>query len=333
MSITSLGDLATLRLLNRHSTNAKAQGQLLAEELTTGVAKDRGRHLGGDLSTLASIETSLIRLGGYHDAALALSMTAGATQIAYQAVGTAGLQASGQFLSVSSLTTEGQIGTIAIAAVDHLGTVVSTLNTRFADRSLFSGQATNQAAIVPLDELLDLAEGVIAGASSLTDAETLLADWFADPAGFEAQAYLGAAPLGPLSIAPGETASLGLTVMDPTIVETLKALLLPALVDRGFLDGQLAAQTNLMRAAGVRLQELQSSWADTASRLGTTEAQLDAALSRNSAESSALELARLELIGLDGYETASRLEAVQTQLETIYTLTARIERLNLADFL
>lgn len=333
MAITSLGDLATARVLRRQSAEAKEQVRTLSEEMTTGLAKDRGRHLGGDLAPLAGIETTLIRLRGYNDAATALSMMAGAGQIALQTIGAKGLDASALMLSISASTSESQIGTIAAETVKHLESVVSALNTRFGDRSLFAGQATNQAAIIPADQLLDLIEGVTAGAVSFLDAETLIADWFADPAGFAAQAYLGAAPLEPVAIAPGETASLDLTVMDSSILDTLKALVLPALVDRGFLAGQPAAQADLMQRSGVRLLELQSSWADTAAGLGSTEAQLDAALSRNGAETSALELARLQLIAVDPFEAATQLEAVQTQLETIYALTARIQRLNLADFL
>ena len=64
-----------------------------------------------------------------------------------------------------------------------------------------------------------------------------------------------------------------------------------------------------------------------------TEARLDAAVTRNSAETSALEMTRADLIGVDSFETATRLEASQTQLETLYAITARMQRLNLADYL
>lgn len=333
MAITSLGDLANARLLRRQSAEAKAQIQTLSEEMTTGLAKDRARHLGADLSPLAGIETSLLRLRGHSSAATALSMAAGATQIALQTIGAKALEASSLMLTVTASTSQSQLGIVAEGAVRHLETVVSSLNTRFSDRSLFAGQATNEAAMIPASDLLDLLEGVVAGALSGAEAETLIADWFADPAGFAAQAYLGADPLAPIAVAPGEVAVLDLTVMDPAILDTLKALVLPALVDRGFLAGQPVAQATLMQDTGVRLLELQSSWADTAARLGLTEAQLDTALARNGAETSALELARLDLIGVDPFETASRLEGVQTQLETIYALTARIQRLNLTDYL
>ena len=54
---------------------------------------------------------------------------------------------------------------------------------------------------------------------------------------------------------------------------------------------------------------------------------------RAAAEATALGLAREALIGADPYEAAAALEAAETQLETLYTLTARISRLSLVNFL
>jgi flagellar hook-associated protein 3 FlgL len=36
---------------------------------------------------------------------------------------------------------------------------------------------------------------------------------------------------------------------------------------------------------------------------------------------------------VDPYEAATKLEAAQSQLEALYTVTARLSRLNLVDFL
>lgn len=333
MAITSLGDLASAFILRRQGAESKAQIQLLSAEMTTGLAGDRGRKLTGDLSPLAGIESSLIKLRGYKDAALSLGMTAGATQIALQNIGAQALETSGHLLSVTANTSENQMMIVSEDASRRMDAVVAAINTRFGDRSLFSGEATNQAAMISASDLLDLLQGVTAGVQGTVEAEALIAGWFADPAGFQAQAYLGAGPLDAIAITPEETARLDITAMDPTLLETLKAFALPALLSRGLMAGQPAAQADIMQRSGERLLELQSDWVNLSARLGMTEAQADTALSRNSAESSALELARLQLIGVDPFETATKLEAVQTQLETIYALTARMQRLNLADYL
>ena len=333
MTITSLGDLASAFILRRHSAEAKTQIQTLSSELTTGVAQDRGAHLSGNLAPLAGIENTLKQLGGYRSAALEMGMVAGALQIALQTIGTHASDLSTSLLAASSAASEARIATVAEDAVLRLDAVVSALNTRFGDRSLFAGNTPNQPAMLGSTDLLDLLQGVVAGAQSAEEAETLVTDWFDDPAGFESQAYLGGDPLAKIGIAAGESADLKVTALDPAVRDVLKALVLPALITRGLLAGLPVGQADLAKRAGEHLLEVQSPWTDLSARLGTVEAQLDAALTRNSAETSGLEIARADLIGVDPFETATRLEATQTQLETIYALTARMQRLNLVDYL
>jgi flagellar hook-associated protein 3 FlgL len=68
-------------------------------------------------------------------------------------------------------------------------------------------------------------------------------------------------------------------------------------------------------------------------RLGLTQARIDQAQTRNTAEQSMLEIARADLVAIDPFEAATRMEAAQTQLETLYSVTARLSRLSLVDFL
>jgi len=67
--------------------------------------------------------------------------------------------------------------------------------------------------------------------------------------------------------------------------------------------------------------------------LGAAEARIGQAESRIAAETTALQIARNDLVSVDVFETAGELEQVQFQLETLYTLTARAARLNLVNFL
>jgi flagellar hook-associated protein 3 FlgL len=70
-----------------------------------------------------------------------------------------------------------------------------------------------------------------------------------------------------------------------------------------------------------------------AARLGTVEGQIEAASTRNNSETSSLQIARNGITGVDPYETASKLEATRQQIEMLYTLTSRISRLSLVDYL
>ena len=61
--------------------------------------------------------------------------------------------------------------------------------------------------------------------------------------------------------------------------------------------------------------------------------KISAAETRNSSEESALQIARNDLTSVDPYSTATKLQETQTQLETIYALTARMSHLSLLDYL
>ena len=67
--------------------------------------------------------------------------------------------------------------------------------------------------------------------------------------------------------------------------------------------------------------------------LGSLQGRIEETATRNSAERTSTQLARLGLVGIDPYETASKLEDVQLQLQTIYTVTVRSSRLSLTEFL
>ena len=60
--------------------------------------------------------------------------------------------------------------------------------------------------------------------------------------------------------------------------------------------------------------------------------EIEDAEARNAAEAAAYDLARTELVGADPYETATRFEAVYSQIETLYTATAKIAALKFTDY-
>ncbi len=106
-----------------------------------------------------------------------------------------------------------------------------------------------------------------------------------------------------------------------------------ALLNRGILAGQSAGRQDLARRAGLNLLENKTDLTNVAARLGVLEAQIDTAATRNSNEASALQIARSGITEADPYETATRLDETEAQLERIYALTARLSRLSLLDYL
>ena len=333
MSMISLGDLAQSFMLRRQNTDLKSDLQRLSTELASGNAVDTGRHVGGDYAPLAGIDASLSRLQGYKSSTSEAALLSGAMQTVLGTVEGMVSTLGPALLAASSGATATLVNAVAGEARQKLGTAVALYNTDFAGRTLFAGVATDGAATIDAEMLLSTLETEIAGAVSAFEIETRVTNWFNAPTGYAAAGYLGAAPMAPLAVAPGETASLGFTAADPGIRDTLKGLAMAALLDRGALAGNAPARADLARRSGENLINSATARADMAARLGTVQAQIEAASVRNGAETTSLQIARNGITAVDPYETASRLEATRQQLETLYTLTARISRLSLVDFL
>lgn len=333
MGLTSIGDLAQSLMMKRQNAAAKADLQRLSTMLTTGKVADVSVRLAGNLAPLAGIDATLSRLDGYAQVTAEAGRNAAAMQDVLDLVDKA---ASG--LSPALLTAgQGGAGSIltgaALQARQALDQTVSAMNTRIADRSLMAGIATDQPALVDSATLLAQAAAVVAGAASAQDVEDGLQAWLDDPAGFATTAYRGGSARDGLPVAEGEAVQLDITATDPAIRATLKGLLMGALLDQGVLGADPAARAALAQRAGESLAESAPDRAHLTARLGIAEGRIAAAQTRNEAEASTLTMARNELVGADGYETATALSATQARLETLYMLTARLSRLSLSEFL
>jgi len=170
------------------------------------------------------------------------------------------------------------------------------------------------------------------GATTAGQVTAAVTAWFADPLGFGAF-YQGGDPLSPAPIAAGETADLSTTAMDQTLRDTLAGFAMAALIDRGVLAGDATERGRLVKAAGQQLISTEVGRTTLAARIGTVEAQIEAARTRNSAEESSLGILRSDIGSVDPYEAATRLQTIQSQLESLYLVTARVSRLSLAEYL
>ncbi|MFC3181823.1 flagellin [Cypionkella sinensis] len=333
MAAISLGDMARSFMLRRHTVDLKQELQRLSNEVATGRVSDTAAHVSGDLTPITGIDASLARLKGYGAVTSEAGIFAGAMQTALGTVDALASDLGNALLSTSTGGSAALVDATGKDAEQRLETALSVLNTRFGDRSLFAGTMTTTAAVVDSDTFLTALTAAVSGAVSAQDVETAVNTWFDDPAGYDALAYLGGDPLAAVAIAPGEDARLDVTAKDPALRDTIKALAMAALLNRGVLAGESTGRQDLARRAGLNLLENKTDRTNLAARLGMAEAQIDAATTRNSNEISALQVARNGITEADPYETATRLDETEAQLEKIYALTARLSRLSLLDYL
>lgn len=333
MPLISIGDLAQSFVLRRHNAELKSDITRLTQEMTTGLHSDPARHLSGDVSALVGVDSALSRLGAYARTTSDLAFATGAMQTALGAVQDLTSDLVPSLLAVTSIGNTGSMTTVSREAKQAFGTVISLYNTRLGDRALFSGDQTATTPLIPADQMLQQMMTLASGALTVQDVETALDGWLASPTGFLATAYQGGAAIADVPISPGQSVTVGITAADPTVRETLKGLGMAALLQQGLFSGDPAQQSALIRRSGEVLASGQNNRALMAGELGTVEGLIADAQSRNSTEQSALQIARLSLVSIDPYDAAARLQEAQGQLETLYTLTARLSRLSLVDFL
>jgi flagellar hook-associated protein 3 FlgL len=335
MAMIGLGDMAQTFMLRRHTVEFKQNASVAAQELTTGRSANISAKLGGDLSHLMGIETTLTQLKGYRVATDTSALIATSMQSALSNIERLTEDIGTSLLQAGLLERNGALPMIAKDGAQRLDAIISVLNTKVGDRQLFSGVLTDRASIASSDVILAELETAISGAGAITaaDIEATVSNWFQSPSGFASIAYGGGPPPSSVAISAEDRITLDITAADPAFRETLKSLAIVALIDRGTAVPNEAVAAGLARTAGTALLQTHSDRATLAGRLGHSQARIDEAQTRNLAEDSALQLARSDLVAIDPFEAATRMEAAQTQLETLYSVTARLSRLSLVDFL
>ncbi len=332
MTRISVGDASLTNILARQGADLRGQVQRAAQEVATGRHSDIGQVLRGDVGPLLAVDASLARLAAYKT-----NTADAAFQTAAQQSAVAGLsQLAGgitmTLMGSRDFPTAAQVNATAADARGRLASAVGLINTQASGRAVFSGVATDAAPLGTAEDMLAALETAAAGATTAGLVEAAVNGWFADPLGFGAF-YQGGDPLSPAPIAPGEAAELSTTAMDPAIRDTLAGFAMAALIDRGMLAGNAEERARLAQIAGQTLHRTEDARITLAARIGTVEAQIEAARTRNAAEETSLGILRSDIGSVDPYEAATRLENVRAQLESLYLVTARVSRLSLAEYL
>ncbi len=337
MFAANLGDLAQNVLLRRQINDSNVALNQLTEELGSGIASDLQTHLRGEFTPLTGITRSLELNQTYADSNALATQFAASQQIALSTVQDMMVAAATDFIQQSTVGTPPSITATVLGAEAQFEQVVTALNTSYAGRSLFSGTATQTAPLIGPEEMLVRleAEAVAAGVTSGNDLAAVMDAWFDTPGGgFDTEFYQGSVTgLAPFDIAEGAEVELTTRADNAALRDTMKAFATVALIGRGVLGDDMAAQRQAFSIAGDTLINTIDEVVVLQSGIGFTEQLIEEAKIRTEAETTVLVEAREALIGVDEYETAVRLNEVQVQVETLYTITQRLSRLTLANFL
>ena len=334
MNISSLGDGMQQFQLQRQNTSLKTTLNTLAQQLSSGEYADRVKANNGDTARLSAVDNRLKVLSALKFSSTETQLTLSATQTALSHLDRQRSAMSDPLILINGESTQLQMTEAARSSRDRFEGMIATLNTRQGDNSLFAGTAVHQAPLTSPDIILNDIVTQIGTATDTSDIIAAIDTWFDDPAGgFATLAYTGDTG-GPVTRRLDNQTQIEIDARadDPALKQVLRGAVYAAVTaELGGLDRR--TQSELLFAGGVQLQTAASDLAQVQARLGFAEGEVERFAEIQSAEQATLNIARNLLTQADPFETATKLQAIQTQLETHYAMTARLSRLSLAEYL
>ena len=334
MNFSSLGDAMQQFHLQRHNTVLKTSLNTLASELSSGETSDRVKALGGDTARFSMIDNRLKVLTSQQNLTSETGLTLSTAQSILSNFDTQRNALSEPLLLISAESPDFQIAEASRAARDKFDGLVSTINTRFGSDSLFSGTAVDQPSLSPASDMIADIVAEIGGATDFGAISTAINIWFDDPAGgFATLGYTGdTGDKVERRLDSGTVVTFDARADDPGIKAVLKGAAFAAITFE--LAGvNQTTKSELLIEGGVQLQSSASGMAQLQGQIGYVEGEVERISVSQNAEQSALNIARNLMTQADPFETATELQAVQTQLETHYAMTARLSQLSLAEYL
>ncbi|AXC48883.1 hypothetical protein DRW48_03495 [Paracoccus suum] len=331
MRLTHAGDLARSFGLNQAYAKTKTRLDALTREVASGQKNDVAGSLRGDTRSLASIENSLRRLDAFDRNAAEAEIRLTTGQQALDSMrklidGMGGPMVSAPLMEASSAH-------LVAGAEEKLEAALSLLNTEAAGQFLFAGARSNQPAVATKSALLAQIDAVTAGLSTAAEITQAVSDFFDAPSGSDG--YLSntvtgsITGAGPLPLTTGETMSNNLTAGNPAFRDLLKGLALAVIAKSG-PPGEVE-RGKLIQAAGTVIINADAGLISAQASQGVLEERVELARTRNAAERTTLTIARGSITAADPYEASTALTNAQLQLETLYSITARLSRMSLAD--
>jgi flagellar hook-associated protein 3 FlgL len=306
----------------------------LTTELASGQVANVRDVLAGNYSYLSDIERRSSNLEGYTIATTEAQLYAGAVQNALGAVDTFGSDLSSNLLISGNSAIGVSASNTAAEGKSALEGMIAAVNSESAGRYLFSGAATDQPPLADAETLLTAMRTSLAGAATPDDLLNAAQTWFDDPAGFEATMYQGSSDaLAPFGLSQSDKVTLDLTAVDPKLREVLKLAAVVALADDPTFGFDTDSQSELFTKSGQAMVAGQEDIIALRANVGFIEERIEQVTARNAAEQTTLEFAKVDLLKVDPYEAATRLEEAQFQLQSLYSVTVRMSQLSLVNFL
>lgn len=334
MNLTSLGDLAQNTYLFTRGAQLKQNVADLQQELSTGKTKDLTGRLGGNFNYLSDIERSINRLESYDTVTTETALFADSTQGYLAKITDISSNYGEDLMTVGTFITESSADQLSMQAYDYLEQTIASLNGQLGGRSLFAGTDTDATPLADPDTLMTALSAEVAGLTDAGDIVQAVHDWFDDPLGFDTVMYQGSTTdMAPVRIGPNEEVTIALRADHDAFKQAMAGFAIGALASEPALNYSVDQKKDLLTATSGEMMTTRGNLVEVQAQLGFTEERIEDTAARNAAALLGLQLAKNELIEADPYETVSKLEEAQFQLESIYTVTARSSKMSLLNYL
>lgn len=331
--MVSVGDLARSLLLTGKTTDTKERLDRLVQEMSSGEKADFGKAMHGNLSPILAIKASMERLDTWTLNAQNLERRLGALEATLGALDGLAMALADDLMRASESHQPETADLAGKAASSYLETALDLLNTRSGEVSIFAGQRLDQPAVLDKQALMTAIAPALVGVTTAEGVKVAVEAFFHDPAGFEAQIYLGSQAVAPVHLGLADSLSQSVTALDPALRELLAGLTTAAMLEEGLPSASPASRRELALVASEMLYSNSEARVKLAAHVGQSQAHILRVVTQNSNEVTSLRLALDKMVGADPEATASDLESTRVQLEMIYALTARLSGLSLLSFM
>ncbi|MEM7508415.1 MAG: flagellin [Pseudomonadota bacterium] len=335
MNNLGIPDLLSSLQLQRQASSVNQSLARAGEELTTGLTSNIGEAVQGNPQKLYAIERDITLNQTYATSISTAASRAAITQSALELV-----QQNTQEIGADLLTfvERGEISPAefeAAQARSAFESTVAALNNRFGDRSLFAGAAVDGLALASADDILADIQALTIVATDTASVVAAVETYFNDPAGFDATGYQGSTNDAPaVELGEGERVDYAIRADNAELKEAIKGLVLAVVgSDPAFFAGTDAARLGVMATAAETSIAATDGVIRIRSELGFAEARIETATVRNRSEADFLAQARNAIIARDQFEAAAEFSALELQLQSIFSVTARMSQLSLNNFL
>jgi len=333
VKISVFPDLARQFVSQSQAQTLKSAQTKLSTELATGQTSDPVRHLNADMSVLADMKQKIATAKSYRQTNQEVSHFLDVTQTTLSAL----KNTATEFLTAIQIGMESELPStkahIQNEADRTLSFVVNALNTAVAGRHAFSGQLTSTPPLISPSDLKAEIRTLIGGLTTSNDIQSALEDYFRAGGQFETNAYQGSSlDLHPIQISENTSIRPDFRADDVSIRSLLESTFLSmAAVETPGLS--LNDKRELLTAAQSISMTARDQFVDISGQVGLMQYQVEKSQTEISAQISTAELVQNELLTVDAFDTASRLEEINTRIEFLYTVTARARNLSFLEFM